>query len=120
VHNTGECFDRPDRARGRRGRRGRGGDWANGRGGDGFSEANVAQLLGAIKAAFTLDYSNVSVTPRDEYTPSHRVRHTLYTPSNRAKHTDASRAIDNGAAGVFLSQADTLTSSPQAAQAACA
>jgi hypothetical protein len=110
THNTGECRDRPERARGRRGG---GGDWANGRGCDGFSEANVAQLIGAMKVAFTSDYSNVNVTPRNEYTPSHRVRHTLYTPSHRAKHTHARRAIHTGAAGVFLSQADAhlLTSS---------
>jgi hypothetical protein len=107
THNKGECRDRPDRARGR------GGDWANGRSGTGFSEANVAQLIGTMKAAFTSDYSNVNVTSRDEYTPSHRVRHTLYIPSHRAKHTHARRAIDTGAAGVFLSQADAhlLTSS---------
>jgi hypothetical protein len=100
THTTGECRDKPDRGRGRRGGRarggrGRGGDRANGRGGDGFSEANMAQLIGAMRAAFTSDYSNVNVTPPDEY-----------TPSPRARPAHAKRAIDTGAAGVFLSQAD--------------
>jgi hypothetical protein len=55
---TSESCDRPDRTRARRGgsrrgHRGRSGERANGRGGDGPSDANVAQLRDAMRAAFT-------------------------------------------------------------------
>jgi hypothetical protein len=71
-------------------------------GGDGLSEANLAQLIGEMKAAFTSDYSNVNLTPRDEYTASHR-----------ANHTHARRAI------APRSPRRTRTPSPQAAPADC-
>jgi hypothetical protein len=101
THTTGECRDKPYLARGRRG-----GDRTNGRGGDGLSEANMAQLIGAMRALFTSEYSNINVTPPYEYTPRRAPDlHTRNAPSTQELQ------------GSFSARR-TRTSSPRAATAA--